>query len=194
MDYMKATSEMKVQISHVFVDGFYQWLRYLSKDKERLCRAMTHMFNADCFFVAIQNGEVIGITACVAKGEKCVRLNRREFAKHLGFVRGSIAYAMLHKEFEVKTYPIPIGKDAGAVEFVAVLSVHRGKGVAAGLIQHIFSVTDFREYILEVADTNTEAVRLYTRLGFTEILRVQQKHTKQSGINALVYMKRESAQ
>jgi ribosomal protein S18 acetylase RimI-like enzyme len=194
MDYTRATAELKPQICRVFVDGFYQWLRYFSKSKEKLCRTLTHIFNADCFFVAVEKGEIVGITACVAKGEKCVRLNRREFTKYLGFVRGSIAYAMLHKEFEMKTYPIQIGENMGAIEFVAVLSERRGKGVAAGLIRHIFSVTDFREYILEVADTNTAAVRLYSRLGFTETLRVPQKHTKQSGINALVYMKRESAQ
>jgi ribosomal protein S18 acetylase RimI-like enzyme len=191
MDYIKATNEMKPQISRVFVDGFYQWLHYFSKDKAKLTRALAHMFNTDCFFVAIENGDVIAITACAAKGQQCVRLKRRVFIKHLGFIRGNIAYAMLHKEFEVKSYPITISENTGAIEFVAVASEHRGKGVAANLIQNIFSVTDFREYILEVADTNTAAVNLYKRLGFSDVLRVPQKHTKQSGINALVYMKKE---
>jgi ribosomal protein S18 acetylase RimI-like enzyme len=191
---MKATKEMKPQISRVFVDGFYQWLRYFSKDKAKLTQALAHMFNTDCFFVAIEKGDVIAITACAAKGQRCVQLERRDFIKRLGFIRGSIAYSMLRKEFEVKTYPISIGENTGAIEFVAVASVHRGKGVAANLIQNIFSVTDFREYILEVADTNTAAVNLYKRLGFADVLRVPQKHTKQSGINELIYMKKGNEQ
>jgi GNAT superfamily N-acetyltransferase len=194
MDCIKATNEMKPQISRVFVDGFYQWLRYFSKDRAKLTRALAHMFNTDCFFTAIESGEVIAITACAAKGQRCVRLNRREFTKHLGFTRGNIAYSMLHREFEVKTYPITIGENTGAIEFVAVASEHRGKGIAANLIQHIFSATDFQEYILEVADTNTAAVNLYKRLGFSDVLCVPQKHTKQSGINELVYMKKENKQ
>jgi ribosomal protein S18 acetylase RimI-like enzyme len=194
MDFMKATNEMKPQISRVFVDGFYQWLRYFSKDKAKMTRTLAHIFNTDCFFIAIENGAVTGITACAAKEERCVRLERREFTKHLGFIRGSIAYATLHKEFEVKAYPIPIGEKTGAIEFVAVASEHRGKGVAAELIGHIFAVTDFRAYILEVADTNTAAVNLYKRLGFADILRVPQTHAKQSGINKLVYMKKEIEQ
>lgn len=169
MDFIRASdflSGPQVSISRVFVDGFYQWLRYFSRDKEKLTRALAHMFNLDTFFAAVEDGAMVAITACTAKGEKCVRLDRREFTKHLGFIRGRIAYAILHKEFEVKTYPIPIGADTGAIEFVAVLSEHRGKGVAAELIQHIFTVAGFREYILEFADTNAAAVKLYQRLGF----------------------------
>ncbi|MDR2513634.1 MAG: GNAT family N-acetyltransferase [Christensenellaceae bacterium] len=108
------------------------------------------MFNTDCFFIAIENGATIGIAAYAAKGQRCVRLERREFTGHLGFIRGSIAYAMLHKEFELKNYPITIGENIGAIEFVAVALEHRGKGVAAELIGHIFAVTDPWGYILEV--------------------------------------------
>ena len=90
----------------------------------------------------------------------------------------------------MKEYPVLISEGTGTVEFVAVVPEYRGKGIAAGLIKHIFTVTNFQEYILEVADTNTAAVNLYKSLGFSDILRVPQKHTKQSGINELVYMKK----
>jgi ribosomal protein S18 acetylase RimI-like enzyme len=43
--------------------------------------------------------------------------------------------------------------------------------------------------VLEVADTNLNAVNLYTKLGFKEFKRVEEKHSKASGINYLVYMK-----
>ena len=190
MKYTKATKEIKPQISQVFVEGFYQWLRFFSKDKVKLTHAFAHMFNTDCFFIASENGSVTGIAAWVAKGQRCVRLKKSEFREHLGLIRGSIAYILLHNEFEVKEYPVLISEGTGTVEFVAVAPEYRGKGIAAGVIKHIFTVTNFQEYILEVADTNTAAVNLYKRLGFSDILRVPQKHTKQSGINELVYMKK----
>lgn len=37
--------------------------------------------------------------------------------------------------------------------------------------------------------TNMKAVKLYEKLGYSEFLRIRQKHSKQIGVNNLVYMK-----
>lgn len=77
------------------------------------------------------------------------------------------------------------------MEFVATAAEHRGKGVASAIIEHIVKVTPFSAYILEVADTNLAAVKLYEKLGFKEFMRTPEPHSKRSGINYLVYMKYE---
>lgn len=77
----------------------------------------------------------------------------------------------------------------GTVEFVATSTEYRSKGVASSIINHIFETTPYNEYVLEVADTNEKAVRLYEKLGFSEFMRVKEKHSKQSGINNLLYLK-----
>ena len=77
----------------------------------------------------------------------------------------------------------------GMVEFVAVSAKYRGQGVATAIMKHIFAVTPYEVYALEVADTNTNAVKLYEKLGYTEFMRIKQKHSKQSGVDYLVYMK-----
>ena len=66
---------------------------------------------------------------------------------------------------------------------------HRKKGAASALIQHIYTQPEYKNYILEVADTNTNAVALYKKLGFKEVYR-KALHTgkKYAGLNALVYM------
>jgi ribosomal protein S18 acetylase RimI-like enzyme len=138
----------------------------------------------------LEDGRVTGITACVGQNERCVRLDKKEFIKNLGSLRGRIAYMVLHKEFETKTYPIEITNDTGAIEFVAVHSAFRNRGIASGLINYAISKNSYKEYVLEVADTNESAVKLYTKLGFKEIHRTPQKHPKQSGINHLLYMKK----
>ena len=182
----KATND---RISEIFVDGFYQWLHYFSKDKDKLVSAFSHMFNRDVFYVALLNGEICGIAACNDGKIKAVHLESKELKKHLGFVKGSIAYAVLKREFEYKQYPFPIEPDMGCIEFVATSPVFRGKGVASEIIRSIFETTPFVNYVLEVADTNVKAVSLYTKLGFTEFMRVEEKHSKRSGINYLIYMK-----
>ncbi|MGG4342132.1 hypothetical protein [Paenibacillus lautus] len=45
--------DARAQISHIFAEGFSQWLGYFSKDKEKIERAFAHMFNLDQFYVAV---------------------------------------------------------------------------------------------------------------------------------------------
>jgi len=45
------------------------------------------------------------------------------------------------------------------------------------------------ELVLDVADTNQNAYRLYKKLGFSEFMRKQEKHPKLKGFNERVYMK-----
>ena len=68
-------------------------------------------------------------------------------------------------------------------------SEFRKMGAAENLITHIIENTDFPAYILEVADTNTAAVNLYEKIGFTEFHRVEQRYKKQSGFNYYLYMR-----
>ncbi len=182
-------NDIKMKISEIFVDGFFQWLKFFSKDKDKLTKAFSHMFNTGVFYVAVIDGEVAGIAACTDGKALSVRLESKELKKHLGFFMGTIAYSVLKREFEEKSYPFKIEKGMGMVEFVAVSAKYRGQGVATAIMKHIFAVTPYEVYALEVADTNTNAVKLYEKLGYTEFMRIKQKHSKQSGVDYLVYMK-----
>lgn len=178
-------------ISDIFVAGFMQWLKYFSKDAEKLSRAFAHMFVLDAFYVATIDGNIAGIAACTDGKTPPVHIHASEFRRHLGLIKGSIAAAVLKKELENHAYPFPVEPGTGSVEFVATGTNHRGKGVASGIIRHILANAPYRNFILEVADTNVNAVRIYEKLGFTEFFRVAHKNSKQSGVNYLVYMRRE---
>lgn len=95
---------------------------------------------------------------------------------------GKIPYFILKREFEEKLYPFEITKGMGMVEFVATSTKYRGQGVASAIMNHIFDSTPYDVYALEVADTNTKAVKLYERLGYSEFIRIKQKYSKNSGI------------
>lgn len=182
-------NDTKMKISEIFVDGFFQWLNFFSKDKDKLAKAFSHMFNLKVFYVAVIDGEIAGITACTDGKVSSVHLESKELKKHLGFFMGTIAYSVLKREFEEKQYPFEIKKGMGMVEFVATSIKYRGQGVATAIMNYIFESTPYGVYALEVADTNTNAIKLYERLGYTEFVRIKQKHSKRSGVNHLVYMK-----
>ncbi|HHU56171.1 MAG TPA: GNAT family N-acetyltransferase [Acholeplasmataceae bacterium] len=179
---------IRSELSKIFVDCFYVWLKYFTKNKEKLVRTFEHIFVDKAFYVAVEDGKVLSMAACVPNHSRAVKMNKKEFKKHLGFIKGQIAYLILHKEFEVKEYPLEIPNHMGKIEFVATSVDARGKGVAYKLLQHIIETTNYEEYVLEVASNNEKAIKLYTRLGFEEIKRVPQKNAKQSGFEYLIYM------
>lgn len=43
-------NDARMKISELFVDGFYQWLKYFSKDKAKLAKAFQYMFNLEVFY------------------------------------------------------------------------------------------------------------------------------------------------
>jgi ribosomal protein S18 acetylase RimI-like enzyme len=194
MKYLPADQlgfDAREHVSRVFVIGFYQWLRYFSKDVEQLTRALAHMFDLSKFWVAADGETVAAITACTNGVKPPIRLSRPELRQHLGLLRGQLAYSMLKTHLQEHAYPFALTPQTGSIEFVATAPEYRGKGVAFALLGHVMQACGYAGYVLEVADTNEAAVRLYERLGFKEFQRVPEKHPKQSGLNFYVYMKRE---
>jgi ribosomal protein S18 acetylase RimI-like enzyme len=185
--------DAREQISRVFVVGFYQWLKYFTKDVELLTRALAHIFDLPKFWVAVEGETIVAITACTDGVMPPISLDRTELRRHLGLIRGLLAYSMLKANLLEHTYPFTLTLQTGSIEFVATSPEFRDRGVAGGLIEHIMQTCGYSEYVLEVADTNSTAIRLYERLGFKEFQRVPEKHPKQSGLNFYVYMKREMA-
>jgi ribosomal protein S18 acetylase RimI-like enzyme len=179
--------EAKTRISEIFVDGFGKELTFFSKDKSKLARALEHMFVVDDFYCAIVDGEVAGITACTNGKGSSVCLDAKDLRNHLGFYKGTLASLFLKPEFEKP--PVEVGDKIASVEFVATATKFRGQGIATAIMNHLFRFPQYDQYVLEVADTNKSAVKLYEKLGYKEIKRIKHKHSKISGVNYLVYMK-----
>lgn len=183
-----SSNHIRNEISSIFVDGFYEWIKFFSKDKDVLKKAFAHMFNLDAFYIAIIDEAVAGFASISNERIKNISLNRKQLQKHLGFFMGFFAYKVLRKEFEDKKYPFTITSDIQPIEFVATSSNHQRCGVASKIIQYIFENDSHTSFVLEVADTNSKAVALYKKLGFEEITRIKMKNSKQSGVDNLLYM------
>ena len=184
----KLAFDPRPQMGRIFVDGFYQWLKHFSKDKEKLTGALSHIFILDCFYTAVQSDEIASITACTDGTTPPIKLDRKTICNSLGLFRGIIAYIMLKKHLMIYRYPFEFPQNTGSIEFVATAIKYRGKGAAAQLLEHVMNIMPYDEYILEVADTNTSAVRLYSKLGFSAFRRAPAP--KNSGFNYFMYMRK----
>jgi len=179
----------RAAIAAIFAEGFSQWLHYFSRDESRLARAFAHMFVLEDFHCALLDGRVIAMAACT-DGRSSVRLEGRELRKHLGIVRGTIARIVLKSEFERSadvTTP-----DTGSIEFVGTASGFRRRGIAEALLRHLLATMPYSSFVIEVADTNIAALRLYQKLGFEEYRRREHtaKEARSSGVNAIIFLRR----
>lgn len=186
---VKLGESARKQISSLFIEGFGKEFTFFSKDHKKLANAFEHTFNLDVFYVALVNEEVAGMAACTNHVIPSMRIITKEFRKHLGFYKGTLAGVILKRQFEDHSYPFTVEVGTGSVEFVVTAKKYQRKGIASSILRYISNLEDYHEYILEVADINTNAINLYTKLGYKETLRVRQKHAYFSGINYMVYMK-----
>jgi ribosomal protein S18 acetylase RimI-like enzyme len=183
---LSVEGDVRRRISEIFVDGFGKHFLFFSKDRDVLIRALEHMFVLEVFYIAVLDGIIVGIGACTNGKLYSVEPKWKDLSSHLGLLKGTFAYFAFKHEFHKP--PMRTGNRIASVEFFATDSRYRGKGAASAIIKHFLEKPEYDEYILEVADTNTNAVNLYKRLGFVEFTRIKEKHTKVSGINYLIYM------
>jgi len=182
------TFDPRPQLSRIFVEGFYDWIRHFHKDKDKLTEAFIHIFDLTHFYVALDDENIAAMVACT-QGYAPIALERKVFTKVLGLIRGNITYFMLKRHMVRNAYPFSLGAKTGSIEFVATSPDYRKRGLAHDLIIHVMKANPYDSYVLEVADTNTGAVSVYERLGFKEIKRV--KAPRKSGVNFFLYMRKE---
>ncbi|MDR1466349.1 MAG: GNAT family N-acetyltransferase [Treponema sp.] len=177
------------KISELFVEAFGKDLKIISKDTNKLIQAFSHIFVLDYFYIGIINNEIAGMMVCTDKDHYCINQNKKILIKNLGLIKGLMANMIFKRYFNKSPkYPVEINQKTGSIEFVATRKKYQNMGIAAKIMEHIFSLKLYEKYILEVADTNEKAYNLYTKLGYKEIHRIKQKFSKYIGINYLVYM------
>lgn len=160
--------DISLEVADVFVDGYYKDLSFFTKNKEKLKGAFKNSFNAEVFYIAEMDGKIVGILACSNNSSRAMHLIKKNMKKHLGFFMGSLAYFLMHKEFHTS---LDFPNNVGFIECVATSKLARNKGVCTKLLEFVMQELPYDEYILDVADANENAYRLYKKMGFIEFKR-----------------------
>jgi len=193
MEYLKATDvpfDPRMQISALVVDAYYDLLQHFKKDVYKITKALAESVLLEYFYVAVEDGELAAIVACKKDKPPPVKLEKKVLAKHLGLIIGNIAYPVINKHMIEHRYPFKLAEQTASIEIVATVKKYRGRGIAQGLLEHVMNEQPYKNYVLEVVDTNTAAIGLYEKMGFNEITRVAAP--KNSGFNHFIYMKKET--
>jgi ribosomal protein S18 acetylase RimI-like enzyme len=162
---------IRERLSEVYVNAFYDdVLRYFSKDKAKLKKIFAGGFLLEYFYVAIIDNEIVGMAACMGKNKYCFKYNLKTLIKYFGLF-GGLLFNYGLSQF-VKGFP-KLDEETALIEYVATDTKHLRTGVATTLINSLFTLSEYQNYILEVIGTNTKAINLYKKLGFkTEYLKI----------------------
>lgn len=176
------------RITAVLVGGFAEDFAYFSKDQGKLTDAFAHMLILERFAVALVGGEPAAVASVTTGAQECFAPRRRDLRRHLGPVHGLISHLVIRGQFLGS--PDDARPGLAEIGFVATAPSHQGRGVATALMRHIVATPGFDEYILrDIKDTNTAALGLYTKLGFTEYERRPVRFARRAGFTDYVSMR-----
>ncbi|WP_152658231.1 GNAT family N-acetyltransferase [Oceanobacillus sp. CFH 90083] len=181
-------SDVRREAAEVFVDGYKKELGFFSKDRKNLVAAFQKMLNPKVLYLAMLNGEIVGILACSNNKARGLNIDRHTLKKHFGFVKGNLGYHFMKNDFNKK---LPYEDGTGYIECVATSVKARGKGVSTALFQHVLQHASYRRFILEVVDTNKIAYHMYAKLGFSDMERKKERFSSFKGFKERIYMKLE---
>lgn len=172
-------------ITEIFVECFYELYSGFARSRKELEDILYGSFNPSSFVIAYLNDEPVGILGYADNKNRSLTLDNKKFKSHLGFIQGSIVYSILKSEFHSK---LNYDDQVGYIEFIATLPHARGKKVAQSLMKHFFENSGYRQFVLEVGDTNEVAINTYKKLGFVEFNRKPDKHSRETGFNSRIFM------
>lgn len=167
-------------------EGFEKDFSVLCKDNQRVADAIAAGLNMERFYVAGMDGDIAGVLAISDRNGRAARVEKASLKKQFGFLKGFIGALVLKEEFEGQLeYPIT----TGYIEFVAVRKKFRKQGIATIMLKESMSLAAYQDFVLDVTDINSNAIKCYTNIGFEEFKRIPEKHGKQKGFNAKIFMR-----
>ena len=174
MDEIKKLSNLDEkqlnQAVDVFIEGFYNIMSSISKDKEKLHHLFKNSFDYDVTYAYLQNGEAVGFLGLGTCQKRSLNLNKEIFMKTLpeklpGFAGNSIYKAM----YSSMCKPHTSSSEEVYIDFIATNPERRSTGIGTKLIEFIRNDLDYRIISLDVFTKNPRAKKFYERMGFKVI-------------------------
>ena len=182
----QANENDRYDIALCITEGFKKDFYVLCKNTHTVANAISTGIQISKFYVAESENEVVGVMAISDCNGRAAATDIASYKENFGFIKGNIANLVLKQEFES---PLDYPPTTGYIEFVAVRNTHQRKGIATSMLKESMTLSSYEDYVLDVTDVNTAAIRCYSALGFKEFKRVKEKHSKQKGFSAKIYMR-----
>jgi len=147
----------------VFVEGFYNIMSLVSKDKEKLHKLFKHSLDYNITYAYLQDGEAVGLLGLGNYQKRPLKLNREIFMEIMPGFGGKMCYKGMTAAMEKPNLTSP--QDI-CIDYLATSPAHRSKGIGSKLIEFVHDTLGYKYIQLEVFSKNPRAKKLYEREGF----------------------------
>lgn len=151
------------QAVEIYAASFYEPLSFISGDLDVIADILEESFVPKNHYVALLDGNVVGVISLSDSRNRSQHIRRDLLVSRLGVVRGTIAFFRLRG---VLGQPLDLNEYQCYIDSVATDSAFRGMGISKAMQRYLLQTLPYKEYLLEVAEMNFRAIRMYEELGF----------------------------
>ena len=150
------------QAVDVFIEGFYNTLQSVSKDKEILHKLFKNAFDSDMTYAYLREGEAVGFLGLADYQKRPIKLSEEIFVEVLG-ASGKRLYKAVSLSMEKV-----IVNDSNEIwiDYIATNPKYRSMGIGKKLIEYVCANLDYGYIRLMVLSKNPRAIAFYEKAGF----------------------------
>jgi len=172
----------------LFIEAFYGKFRHIIKNESTFLNLIGSGLNLNYCISAYNEGKLLGICGFQYGKHRFVNFRFSDFIKRFGIFKG-IAKCFLCRFYYRKHKDRQLLMDGITVEKSA-----RGLGIGRRMIETLFyyaSAMKFKNIRLDVIDTNTNARKLYEKLGFKAVRTKKSLFYNDMGFSSITTMIKE---
>ena len=164
LNYGSLTDLQKEQLIEIFIDGFGHLLTF-SKDKEQLKELYKNAFNPDYTLAYIEDGSVLGMIGIATNVMRPLKLLQEDCIKCFGKFKGNMVCKQMNS---ISQGQVIKGDKDLYIDILATSKSARNKGIATKLLKYCFELPEYNSYYIEVLSKNSNAKKLYEKMGFIQ--------------------------
>ncbi len=152
-------------LAALLYEGYARKAAALHVDRDEAVAILAEALELDRCLIAANGGLPVGVVGLVEGRARALDFPLVLVRRHFGLVR-AVAYSLL---LSVRKWSRPAEGEL-MFEALAVSPHDRNRGIGTRLVEHVERYArekGYRSVGLEVTDSNSTAIRLYSRLGYT---------------------------
>lgn len=154
----------KEEAVEVFIEGFGHMMNF-TKEKEKLKTLFLTALNPSYVIAYVESQKVLGIVGIATNRIRPIKMEAGLCKKLFGKFKGLMICRQMNAIFQSQM----VKEDTDLyIDVLATSKTARCKGVATALLNHSFTIKKYENYYIEVLSKNTNAKRLYEKIGFME--------------------------
>jgi len=148
----------------LFVEGFYNMFKGVSKDKSILHELFKDSFDCQMVYIYLQDDCVAGFLGLGNSQKRAVTLKKETCQRLFGKLKGTMIYKQMGSILEKITV-----ENEGYIDYITIDTQFRGMGIGTRLLQYICDNLQYEYYTLNVVSKNVNAIKMYEKFGFKQI-------------------------